>query len=86
MQHDESTEMPQHADRIHRAEGELSALLGVPVDQAAVALEFSAQFRGISLAEAAEHVLSGRPEVGERELEILRQHLDGARTPLDRVG
>jgi hypothetical protein len=71
--------------QVHEAEGKLSVLLGLPVDQAALGLDLSAQFRGISLAEAAEQVMDGRAEIGERQLEILRQHLDSASTPLDRA-
>ena len=77
---------------VHRAEGMLAILLGVPVEQAVVSLDLRAQFRGISLREAAREIIASRPEdvgldrepeIGERTLAILRQHFDSTTSPLE---
>jgi hypothetical protein len=89
---DEVADQHRRQARIHQAEGMLSVMLGVSTEQAAVSLELKAQFGGTSLAEAAHRVLSDHerslgltapPEIGDRTLAILRQHLDSAASPLD---
>ena len=82
-----------HQDvRIHQAEGVLAALLDVPIGEAVVSLELKAQFSGVSLENAAQQVLddlerrvvdTAAPEIGDRALAILRQHLSRAGSPLD---
>jgi hypothetical protein len=92
MEIDEVADRERTQARIHQAEGVLSVLLGVSVEQAAVSLDLKAQFGGTSLADAADRVLrdherdlgaTAPPEIGERTLAILRQHLDSAGSPLD---
>ncbi|WP_328305740.1 hypothetical protein [Actinomycetospora sp. NBC_00405] len=94
MEISEITEVAREQATVHRAEGVLAVVLGVPTEQAAVSLDFTAQFGGVSLVEAARRVLDDHErqlddtgpvpsEVGERTLAILRQHLDTVGSPLE---
>lgn len=94
METSEITEAVREQATVHRAEGVLAVRLGVPIEQAAVSLELRAQFRGVSLGEAAHGVLDDHErwlddtgtvpsELGDRTLAILRQHLDTVGNPLD---
>jgi hypothetical protein len=78
--------------RVHQAEGVLAALLDVPIGEAVASLELKAQFAGHSLVDAAQQVLDDHeqrllatspPELGDRALAILRQHLNRVSSPLD---
>lgn len=94
METSEITEAVREQATVHRAEGVLAVRLGVPTEQAAVSLELKAQFRGVSLGEAAQRVLDDHErwlddtgtvpsELGDRTLAILRQHLETVGSPLD---
>ncbi|WP_433028557.1 hypothetical protein [Actinomycetospora sp. CA-053990] len=94
METSEITEAVRDQATVHQAEGVLAVVLGVPTEQAAVSLDFKAQFGGVSLVEAARRVLADHErrlgetgtvpsELGDRTLMILRQHLDTVGSPLE---
>ncbi|MDD7920292.1 hypothetical protein [Actinomycetospora callitridis] len=96
METSEITEAVREQATVHRAEGALAVVLGVPTEQAAVSLDFTAQFGGVPLVEAARRVLDDHErrlddtgtvpsELGDRTLAILRQHLDTVGSPLDQL-
>lgn len=91
---DDVTDDAVRTAEVHRAEGMLAVLLGIPIEQAVISLDLRAQFRGIPLREAAREILASRPEdvgheaaprIGEDMLAVLRQHFDATTSPLDQV-
>ena len=92
MDSDDLTDAAPAGAVVFHAEGVLAALLDVSIEQAAMSLDLQAQFSGLTLADTAQRVLEGhhrrlndptRPEVDNRTLTILRQHLDQIADPLN---
>ena len=76
--------------QVPQAQGLLASVLGVPIDEAVAGLELLAQFRGVSVPQAADAIMDSHGarlheprETQHPELRFLAQHLDRASTPLD---